>query len=320
MATRVGEALIPVLENVMKKLEPIIKRVSDWIAENPELASKILLIWTAITWVVFALSSVAPVLWPLLTMLWWPWVWFIGALWLVRGWLALLESKIISTDEQLQIYYDQVVDLNAAYEAGLISEDEYRAKMQELETQIQATKEKSQTFGQYLKDWLNEVLYDILHPVKSFKDILNDWKAVLPQIKQEFEFLKWEIWKFIQKVKDAIEAIKEFAKEAAENWFWSWVVSAWISIWKSIIKWVAWKAVWWPVSANTPYIVWEEWPELFVPSSSWNIVPNDQMWNITVNVNFGGVAVNNWSDEVALAETITETITRNLELYKKGIY
>jgi TP901 family phage tail tape measure protein len=44
MATRVGEALIPVLENVMKKLEPIIQKVSDWIAENPELASKILLI------------------------------------------------------------------------------------------------------------------------------------------------------------------------------------------------------------------------------------------------------------------------------------
>jgi hypothetical protein len=114
--------------------------------------------------------------------------------------------------------------------------------------------------------------------------------------------------------------LREFVKESAENGLASWVVSTWISIWKSIMKWVAWKAVWWPVSANTPYIVGEEWPELFVPNTSWNIVPNDQMWNITVNVNFGGVAVNNWSDEVALAETITETITRNLELYKKGIY
>lgn len=317
MATRVGEALIPVLENVMKKLEPIIKRVSDWIAENPELASKILLIWTAITWVVFALSSVAPVLWPLLTMLWWPWVWFIGALWLVWGWLHLLEDKIVSTDEQLQIYYDQVDDLNTAYEAGLISEEEYRAKMQELEAQIQATKDKSQTFGQYLKDWLNEVLYDILHPVKSFKDIMNDWKAVLPQIQEKFELLTEKIKTFIEKVKTAIEKIKEFARESMENGLASWVVNTAISIWKWILQ---KKAVWWPVSANTPYIVWEEWPELFVPNTSWNIVPNDQMWNITVNVNFGGVAVNNWSDEVALAETITETITRNLELYKKGIY
>lgn len=317
MATRVGEALIPVLENVMKKLEPIIQRVSDWIAENPELASKILMIWTAITWVFFALSSVAPVLWPLLTLLWWPWVWFIGALWLVRGWLHLLEWKIVSTDEQLQIYYDQVVDLNTAYEAGLISEDEYRAKMQELEAQIQATKDKSQTFGQYLKDELNNTLNNILHPVKSFKDIMNDWKAVLPQIQEKFELLTEKIKTFIEKVKTAIEKIKEFARESMENGLASWVVNTAISIWKWILQ---KKAVWWPVSANTPYIVWEEWPELFVPNTSWNIVPNDQMWNITVNVNFGGVAVNNWSDEVALAETITETITRNLELYKKGIY
>jgi hypothetical protein len=139
----------------------------------------------------------------------------------------------------------------------------------------------------------------------------------LPQIQEKFVQLTEKIQWFIDKVKRAIEAIKDFARESAENGLASWVVSAWISIWKSILK---WKAVGWPVSANTPYIVGEEWPELFVPNTSWNIVPNDQMWNITVNVNFGWVAVNNWSDEVALAETITETITRNLELYKKGIY
>jgi TP901 family phage tail tape measure protein len=44
MATRVGEALIPVLEKVLEKITPIIEKVSNWIAENPELASKILLI------------------------------------------------------------------------------------------------------------------------------------------------------------------------------------------------------------------------------------------------------------------------------------
>lgn len=317
MATRVGEALVPVLENVMKKLEPIIQKVSDWIAENPELASKILLIWTAITWVVFALSSVAPVLWPLLTLLWWPWVWFIGALWLVRGWLNLLEGKIVSTDEQLQIYYDQVNDLNTAYENGLIDEEEYRAKMEELEWQIQATKDKANTFWQYLKNELNNTLQAITSPIKTIKDLWNDWKAVLPQIQEKFVQLTEKIKWFIDKVKDAINAIKDFVRESASSGLWSWIVSAWISVAKSIVK---WKAVWWPVSANTPYIVGEEWPELFVPNTSWNIIPNDQMWNITVNVNFGGVAVNNWADEVALAETITETITRNLELYKKGIY
>lgn len=320
MATRVGEALIPVLENVMKKLEPIIQKVSDWIAENPELASKILLIWTAVAWVTFALSNVLPVLLPILTALGWPWVWMIGALSLVRAGLNLLEEKIVSTDEQLAIYNQEVETLNELYNAWLISEEEYRSKMQELELQIQATKDKANTFWQYLKNELNNTLQAITSPIRTIKDLWNEWKMVLPQIQEKFVALTEKIQNFIEKVKRAIEAIKDFVRESAESWIASWVVSAWISVAKSIAKWVSWRAVWWPVSANTPYIVGEEWPELFVPNTSWNIVPNDQMWNITVNVNFGGVAVNNWSDEVALAETITETITRNLELYKKGIY
>ena len=320
MATRVGEALIPVLENVMKKLEPIIQKVSDWIAENPELASKILLIWTAITWVVFALSSVAPVLWPLLTLLWWPWVWFIGALWLVWGWLNLLEEKIVSTDEQLQIYYDQVNELNTAYENWLIDEEEYRAKMEELEWQIQATKDKANTFWQYLKNELNNTLQAITKPIQTIKDLWNDWKTVLPQIEEKFEALTEKIKTFIEKVKRAIQMIKEFVEEVKESWLWSWIIDAWISVAKGIVKMATWRAVWWPVSANTPYIVGENWPELFVPSNSWNIVPNDQMWWIVVNVNFGGVAINNGSDEMSFAQTITQEITRELELYKKGIY
>lgn len=317
MATRVGEALIPVLEKVLEKITPIIEKVSNRIAENPELASKILLIWTAVAWVTFALSNILPVLTSVITLLWTTWTWFVGALGLVFWWLALLEQKIVSTDEQLAIYYQQVVDLNSAYDAWLISEEEYRAKMEELETQIQATKEKSQTFWQYLKDSLNETLYDILHPVKSFKEIMNDWKAVLPQIQEKFEALKEKIQWFIDKVRSAIDAIKEFARESAKEWLASWIVSAGVSVAKSIIK---WKAVWWPVSANTPYIVGENWPELFVPSNSWTIVPNDQMWWIVVNVNFGGVAINNGSDEMSFAQTITQEITRELELYKKGIY
>ena len=320
MATRVGEALIPVLENVMKKLEPIIQKVSDWIAENPELASKILLIWTAITWVVFALSSVAPVLWPLLTLLWWPWVWFIGALWLVWGWLNLLEEKIVSTDEQLQIYYDQVNELNTAYENGLIDEEEYRAKMEELEWQIQATKDKANTFWQYLKNELNNTLQAITKPIKTIKDLWNDWKEALPQIEEKFVQLTEKIQWFIEKVKRAIQMIKDFVEEVKESWLWSWIIDAWISVAKGIVKMATWRAVWWPVSANTPYIVGENWPELFVPSNSWNIVPNDQMWWIVVNVNFGGVAINNGSDEMSFAQTITQEITRELELYKKGIY
>lgn len=48
IATRIGEALIPVLEKVLEKITPIIEKFSNWIAENPELASQILLVSTAV--------------------------------------------------------------------------------------------------------------------------------------------------------------------------------------------------------------------------------------------------------------------------------
>lgn len=317
MATRIGEALIPVLEKVLEKITPIIEKVSNWIAENPELASKILMIWTAVAGVTFALSNILPVLTSVVTLLWWPWTWFVGALWLVFWWLALLESKIVSTDEQLAIYNAEVEKLNTLYAEWLIPEEEYRAKMAELEAQIQATKDKANTFGQYLKDSFNQLLWNMTHIVQWAKQAFQDFWVIVNAIGGFFDKVAEKIWNFIIKVQNALSAIRDFIRESRESWLWSWIVSAGVSVAKSIIK---WKAIWWPVSANTPYIVGENWPELFVPSNSWTIVPNDQMWWIVVNVNFGGVAINNGSDEMSFAQTITQEITRELELYKKGIY
>lgn len=64
---------------------------------------------------------------------------------------------------------------------------------------------------------------------------------------------------------------------------------------------------------------------MFVPSQNGRIVRNEDLNSmggnpITVNINMGGVAVSNEADEQSLADTIAETITRQLELYKKGIY
>jgi len=65
---------------------------------------------------------------------------------------------------------------------------------------------------------------------------------------------------------------------------------------------------------------------MFVPSQNGRIVKNEELDSmgggnpITVNINMGGVAVSNEADEQSLANTIAETITRQLELYKKGIY
>ena len=86
-AARIWEALLPVVQKLLDTIKPIIDRVADWIQANPELASKILLVTTAITWLIFVISSLATLI-PtiasgisfLLSPIWLV-IWAIAALW-----------------------------------------------------------------------------------------------------------------------------------------------------------------------------------------------------------------------------------------------
>ena len=86
-AARIWEALLPVVQKLLETIKPIIDRVADWIQANPELASKILLVTTAITWLIFVISSLASAIptiasWIsfLLSPIWLV-IWAIAALW-----------------------------------------------------------------------------------------------------------------------------------------------------------------------------------------------------------------------------------------------
>ena len=86
-AARIWEALLPVVQKLLDTIKPIIDRVADWIQANPELASKILLVTTAITWLIFVISSLATLIptiasWIsfLLSPIWLV-IWAIAALW-----------------------------------------------------------------------------------------------------------------------------------------------------------------------------------------------------------------------------------------------
>ena len=86
-AARIWEALLPVVQKLLETIKPIIDRVADWIQANPELASKILLVTTAITWLIFVISSLASIIptiasWIsfLLSPIWLV-IWAIAALW-----------------------------------------------------------------------------------------------------------------------------------------------------------------------------------------------------------------------------------------------
>lgn len=75
---------------------------------------------------------------------------------------------------------------------------------------------------------------------------------------------------------------------------------------------IPWRAVWWPVSAWSPYIVGERWPELFMPESSGKIVPNNELTN-NININA------NVSNDIEL-DRLANELARKIQLSRKGIF
>lgn len=76
------------------------------------------------------------------------------------------------------------------------------------------------------------------------------------------------------------------------------------------------KAVGGPVKGNTPYIVGEKGPELFMPAGSGTIIPNNRLaGGANLTFIFNGDIV----DKDQFADTITHRINRELELSRYGI-
>lgn len=82
---------------------------------------------------------------------------------------------------------------------------------------------------------------------------------------------------------------------AINTWATGWVVSK--------------KADWGGVFGGTQYLVWEEWPELFVPRTGWTIVPNERITNNSpININVNWLSVRTEADIDAIANALARKI------------
>ena len=320
----IGDALVPVLEKLLNTITPIIEKVAKWIEENPELTANLLMITTAVAWFTFWLSTLLPMITSVVAILSWP-AWLVIAIWAVISWLYMLSENTLTTQDQIILYEQELENLRIAYENWSITMEEYIVKTQELEAKIAEAEARHRTLWGYLKDNFIWTLRSIFHPMDE-----NNWwlRAWIDLLKMLFEWI-WTVSEritnvFIKAIDSAVQKLKELRNMMKKVWvdMWNAVSSAWNSTTSRISSKIQGFATGWSVRWNVPILVWERWPELFVPSSNWNIIPNEDLnwWNITLNVNLWWVAVNNWWDEMALAEMIASTITRELELYKKGIY
>lgn len=409
--TRIWSALLPVIQKLLEVVQPIIDKIANWIEQNPELASKILLVATAVSWLIFVLSSL-----PWIVSSVTSWLSFLmSPIWLVIAWITALAlaratdfwwirektaeivdhiSEIIKPrldklkarrDERGGVVIETVKWIRSLVEDVFASAFEIIGAWLEIffqwidvlvklfswdfagawewikkiwttirETTLNVV---DNLFGDALDriadklvqfwNWFSEKWNRLKNTITGIFQAMREW------IKTAFDFrvaiftgdretawniiswivtsldqvltwifwnmrenIKWAFQKWIDRVVDKMNAFKDTvmsivnaikdAWNSAKNFVWdvgSWISNAASSAWDFVSS--PFRANWWPVQAWSPYIVGERWPELFVPWTSWSIVPNENITNNNwITINMSGVSIRKDSDIQELAQEI----------------
>lgn len=147
--------------------------------------------------------------------------------------------------------------------------------------------------------------FEVFTSIKDFIVWIFEWmkNAIIEKFQAAIQFVTdalakvQAVW---QKVENVVWSVKNAASSVA-SWVWNFISGT--------------KANGWDVKAWQAYRVWERGSELFVPNTSWTIIPNSWMgWNISINM--GWVTVNNEADENRLVQKIQANLTETLQMYK----
>ena len=161
--------------------------------------------------------------------------------------------------------------------------------------------------GEWSLAW--ETVKDTL--LKIWNTIVDTWKAVFERLENTIKSIVERVENY---VKWALVRIKDTLKEIVTLWNANTQTYNWYT-WE--LKWELFdgaRASGGPVRGGGTYLVGERWPELFTPRSSGSIVPNNALGGMSVSIKFGGVSVRSDSDVQGIARTVTDELTRQIQL------
>lgn len=290
----IWQAIIPALNNLMASLQPIIETATKWISENQELVAWIIKWGLVVTWVVTVLWTLWLALIPIIATIKTVII-TVKALWVALAFLAANPIWMVIV---------AIGALVAAVVWLIKNWDTIWPKVEEVWVRIlwawENIKNVMLTIWNALWDW-----------VKNVMQMAVDW--LFDKFEWLKNFIEGIIW-FATGAFDKVKSIWESAKNIAGSIGSSISGAVWWA--KDFVTWA--RELWWPVSANKTYLVWERWPELFTPATSWRI--NNQTWwywNITINMWW--VVVNNEADENRLIEKMKRVLIRETQLFNNWI-
>ena len=271
----------------------------------------------------------------------------------VRWALNRLEDAVVSTDEKVAIYKKWIEDLKQKLDLWEISQEEFTKAVEEYNQKINEAYAESNTFTQFMKNQFDQVLKVMTFDTDTRREAMESFWIIFNEVWWMFDrvaaFLwetgisvwKWfwetvdEVWSFfdrlaailwttvisaidkvMEKISSFIKKMKDMIETAREAMSVVWWKISWaFSSATSYVSWLFWKAWWWVVQGGETYLVWEHGPELFTPSQSGRITPNNQITNNngSVSININSPVVRSDDD----IQRITDEIIRQIKLEKQ---
>ena len=326
------KALTPALAWILQSIQPVVEEITNWINKNPEaivnFANKV---GSAIQWAIIILKDFI-INWKIVIEVIKDWAnqnpllaSVAKAIWLVWGALLLLNANpifaIITAWVLLVSKWQWVKDNVGKAIFDLI---QYITNLKNnFKEMITSNTNKFREWVFWIWENINQIKNVFISWFNSIKDfILWIFDKIVWWVTSKIQWLIDFVSSAVEKVTWAYNKIVNFKRKVSKmawdtSWVRWWVVS-WI--WGAMDK-IAGRAWWWQVNKNEPYIIWEKWPEMFVPNSNGSIIPNNNLWwEISININLWWVNnINTWADETSLVEKIKTELTRTVQLQKLWI-
>lgn len=166
-----------------------------------------------------------------------------------------------------------------------------------------------------MKETFTSLRERVSEMVANVKATFVEWFTTIYNVAVEkVQAITASVMAAVEKVKAAYNSIKNL---------WSKVSTAYSNIWANIstVLWTDWtRAVGWTVAQGSTYLVGENWPELFTPSTTWNITSNNELWwGWGITINMGWVVVKNEADENRLISNLKKAIKNDAKFYNLWI-
>lgn len=291
----IGETFIPILNNLLGKITPIIEKISVWVENNKELTSKILMAGLAVAGLLTVIGTLGLLLPAIIA----GFTFLVSPIGLVITGISVLIATTLWLNETMSGFFTFIEEktglitiLQTAWDNVVLM---FTERLLPVLQQLWEELKPLQPFLEILAKIIGVILYGAFIAVVKLIEVsviatMQILTGVIQTITSAVEFFKnmWDsVIETLSKVIDFIDRLIEKIKslnilQGAKN-----AIS-------SVLGFGGGKASGGSVSANKSYLVGEEGPELFTPGASGAITPNNKLMgsggaSIVVNV-YGDVS------------------------------